>query len=214
MSFDWQTAAAAAGPIASSAANAYNQVKTNRVQLELSRTAHQREVRDLRAAGLNPILSAGGRGAPMPNLQAPQVYGGAAVNAALSAKQNASTIALQNATTQKTLAEANSAQTAAKLNDQSYWFNYHTAEANAALKLNEVFKSDVEVDNGVLAAYKQSLLDQYSTAHSGAAAARLQLPQLQAEAKMYASPLGKYVPYINSAKAARGIFGGLRLYSP
>lgn len=43
-------------------------------QDQLSRTAHQREVEDLRAAGLNPILSGtGGRGASTPpGAQAPQ----------------------------------------------------------------------------------------------------------------------------------------------
>lgn len=44
--------------------------KTNAMQMELANTAHQREVRDLRAAGLNPLLSGtGGQGAQTPTLR-------------------------------------------------------------------------------------------------------------------------------------------------
>lgn len=42
--------------------------QNNATQIEMANTAHQREIEDLRAAGLNPILSAGGNGAVTPSL--------------------------------------------------------------------------------------------------------------------------------------------------
>lgn len=53
-------------------ANLGYQEEANRLSIDLANSAHQREVRDLRAAGLNPILSAGGSGAATPSIGAVQ----------------------------------------------------------------------------------------------------------------------------------------------
>lgn len=80
----------ALGGIGTSAFNYYNAKKDREWKERMSNTAHQREVADLRAAGLNPILSAGGgAGASVPSTVVPQVENVAesAVNSAVAAQR-------------------------------------------------------------------------------------------------------------------------------
>lgn len=90
-------------------------------QSEMSSSAHQREVADLRAAGLNPILSAtGGSGAStpsgsMPNIQAPQINLPDFLTYGISLKQleqNAQKIGIDNKLADATIAK--------NLTDQEY----------------------------------------------------------------------------------------------
>lgn len=79
----WQLAAAAV--------SAYGAYRANKMSQDYARdmsgSAHQREVQDLRAAGLNPILSASGPGAGTPPAQFSNV-GGEGVSSAMAARLN------------------------------------------------------------------------------------------------------------------------------
>lgn len=74
---DWASIGAALAPVAGTLLGnqqMINQASENRIfQRDMSSTAHQREVADLKAAGLNPILSAGGAGASTPGGSMPSL---------------------------------------------------------------------------------------------------------------------------------------------
>ncbi|QXP08569.1 MAG: DNA pilot protein [Arizlama microvirus] len=88
--------------------NVEMQKKNNAMQMNLANTAVQRRAADMQAAGINPLMAAGGQPAQTPTLQAPQMRGMAdSIGAAAKPFTTAAQTALQQQAmdVQKTEAE-------------------------------------------------------------------------------------------------------------
>lgn len=186
----------AAGGIAEgligSAFSLYQQNKQNRFNRNMAGTAHQREVEDLKRAGLNPILSAN-KGAASPPSAGAQMAPMNATEKVAQALRLKSDLELQQA-------QARDLNSASGLKDaQNYDIWYTQLERNRLLQaqwrqaLQQADKTDLEKLNitqqlkNLKQEEKLLLLNQSHSAYD--------LERARAESEFYSTPFGKAVPF-------------------
>lgn len=155
------------GDLVGSAVSAWGVSKTNKAnknaaqremdfQERMSNTAHQREVKDLEAAGLNPILSAGGNGSSTPSgaSYTAQDMGTPAVNSYNSARLIREQLKNIEADTKakdenraKTWADAQLASDQHQLNNELIPLTIETARHAASSAKNAARISTVQADS-------------------------------------------------------------------
>lgn len=201
MAFDWASLAGGAANLGGSAVSAYFSWKH---QKEVMKSRHQWEVEDLRKAGLNPILSAGGQGAPgnAPIVEAPDVAGAAAkaVEASLGKSQED----LIKAQTQQSTSSARQAESQTALNkteekrvgfeaDRSLEAVGTQALTNYILK-EQWAQEKLKTANSALETERRKMVFDYMKEHSGAWSFGQWMQLL--------NPFGTSAPVVNSAVGA------------
>lgn len=175
MGFPWAEAIGGVANLGSSALSAYVGWKH---QKEVMQNRHQWEVEDLRKAGLNPILSAGGSGASgnAPTIVAPDIAG--AMKSGAEASTQHSEKNLKDALEKQTYVQNSALQADAGLkraqavaSDSSsnlMWSQTKGQEIANKIQEENLKQAKFMTQNSAIASERQKLVFDYMKEHSGA----------------------------------------------
>lgn len=175
MGFGWAEAIGGVANFGSSALSAYVGWKH---QKEAMQNRHQWEVDDLRKAGLNPILSAGGSGAPgnAPQIVAPDLAGAMKSGAEASTQHSEKNLKdalekqtyVQNSALQADAGLKRAQSVAADSSSNLMWSQTKGQEIANKIQEENLKQAQFQTQNSALAAEKQKMVFDYMKDHSGA----------------------------------------------